>query len=183
VVSDEQSRSGRRRFRATPPPEFSPSPSPSPSSSSYLSNPRTFRSMTASTKPTTLLSVDLNGGMAHIAQAPPTPLTPARIPAHLGGPAGSISFSALPPSPSSSYSTSIRLDMHPVQAPQHTTHHPRNNPRPSSPPLITHRCLLSPLLHSGFLGREWVSWGAQMMPHHSPTFPVWREPYRCRRSL
>ena len=117
------------------PPSSPPSPSPSPSSSSYLSNPRTFRSMTASTKPTTLLSVDLNGGMAHIAQAPPTPLTPARIPAHLGGPAGSISFSALPPSPSSSYSTSIRLDMHPVQAPQHTTHHPRNNPRPSSPPL------------------------------------------------
>ncbi|KAH9963151.1 hypothetical protein BC827DRAFT_1266464 [Russula dissimulans] len=117
------------------PPSSPPSPSPSPSSSSYLSNSRTFRSMAASTKPTTLLSVDLNGGMAHIAQAPPTPLTPSRIPAHLGGPAGSISFSALPPSPSSSYSTSIRLDMHPVQAPQHTTHHPRNNPRPSSPPL------------------------------------------------
>jgi hypothetical protein len=48
---------------------------------------------------------------------------------------GSISFSALPPSPASSYSTSIRLEAHPVQAPQHTTHHPRNNPRPSSPPL------------------------------------------------
>ncbi|KAI9507687.1 hypothetical protein F5148DRAFT_79588 [Russula earlei] len=93
---------------------------------------------TASTQPTTLLSVDLNGGMAHIAQAPLTPLTPARIPTHLypGGPAGgSISFSALPPSPSSSYSTSIRFDTHPIQAPQHTTHHPRNNPRPLSPPL------------------------------------------------
>jgi hypothetical protein len=122
------------------PPSSPPSPSPSPSSSSYLSNPRTFGSMAASTKPTTLLSVDLTGGMAHIAQAPPTPLTGPRIPAHLypnpgGALGGSISFSALPPSPASSYSTSVRLDAHPVQAPQHTTHHPRNNPRPSSPPL------------------------------------------------
>lgn len=122
------------------PPSSPPSPSPSRSSSSYLSNSRTFRSMAASTKPTTLLSVDLTGGMAHIAQAPPTPGTAPRIPIHLwstpGSGAGSISFSALPPSPSSSYSTSVRLDAaHPVQAPQHTTHHPRNNPRPSSPPL------------------------------------------------
>jgi hypothetical protein len=125
------------------PPSSPPSPSPSPShsSSSYLSNPRTFKSMAASTKPTTLLSVDLAGGMAHIAQAPPTPGTTSRIPAHLwsnptGSGAGSISFSALPPSPTSSYSPSVRLDgSHPLQAPQHTTHHPRNNPRPSSPPL------------------------------------------------
>ncbi|KAI0307389.1 hypothetical protein B0F90DRAFT_1814145 [Multifurca ochricompacta] len=123
------------------PPSSPPSPSPSRSSSSYLSNSRTFQSMAASTKPTTLLSVDLAGGMAHIAQAPPTPGTASRVPAHLwsnlsGSGGGSISFSALPPSPSSSYSTSIRLDStHPVQAPQHTTHHPRNNPRPSSPPL------------------------------------------------
>jgi hypothetical protein len=96
--------------------------------------------MAASTKPTTLLSVDLTGGMAHIAEAPPTPLTAHRshgpfYPNSGGPPGGSISFSALPPSPSSSFSTSIRLDSHPVQAPQHTTHHPRNNPRPSSPPL------------------------------------------------
>lgn len=123
------------------PPSSPPSPSPSPSSSSYLSNPRTFQSMAASTKPTTLLSVDLAGGMAHIAQAPPTPGTTSRIPAHLwpnpnGSGTASVSFSALPPSPTSSYSTSIRLDgTHPLQAPQHTTHHPRNNPRPSSPPL------------------------------------------------
>lgn len=125
------------------PPSSPPSPSPSPSrsSSSYLSNSRTFRSMAASTKPTTLLSVDLTGGMAHIAQAPPTPGTTSRIPIHLwpttsGSGPGSISFSALPPSPTSSYSTSFRLDTaHAVQAPQHTTHHPRNNPRPSSPPL------------------------------------------------
>lgn len=122
------------------PPSSPPSPSPSPSTSSYLSNPRTFGSMAASTKPTTLLSVDLTGGMAHIAQAPPTPLTGSRIPAHFypnpgGTLGGSVSFAALPPSPASSYSTSVRFDMHPVQAPQHTTHHPRNNPRPSSPPL------------------------------------------------
>ena len=123
------------------PPSSPPSPSPSRSSSSYLSNPRTFQSMAASTKPTTLLSVDLTGGMAHIAQAPPTPGTNSRIPIHLwsttsGSGPGSISFSALPPSPTSSYSTSFRLDTaHSVQAPQHTTHHPRNNPRPSSPPL------------------------------------------------
>lgn len=122
------------------PPSSPPSPSPSPSSSSYLSNPRTFRSIAASTKPTTLLSVDMTGGMAHIAEAPPTPVTGPRIPGPLypnpSGPAGgSISFSALPPSPASSYSTSIRFDTNPVQAPQHTTHHPRNNPRPSSPPL------------------------------------------------
>src|SRR6266702_877485 len=123
------------------PPSSPPSPSPSRSSSSYLSNPRTFQSMAASTKPTTLLSVDLTGGMAHIAQAPPTPGTTSRIPIHLwstqgGSGPGSISFSALPPSPTSSYSTSLRLDAaHPVQAPQHTTHHPRNNPRPSTPPL------------------------------------------------
>ena len=124
------------------PPSSPPSPSPSPSlsSSSYLSNPRTFRSIAASTKPTTLLSVDLTGGVAHIAQAPPTPVTGPRIPGPLypnpsGPTGGSISFSALPPSPASSYSTSIRFDTHPVQAPQHTTHHPRNNPRPSSPPL------------------------------------------------
>jgi len=120
------------------PPSSPPSPSPSRSSSSYLSNSRTFRSIAASTKPTTLLSVDLTGGMAHIAEAPPTPATGPRIPGPLypnpSGPTG-ISFSALPPSPSSSYSTSIRFDTHPVQAPQHTTHHPRNNPRPSSPPL------------------------------------------------
>ena len=123
------------------PPSSPPSPSPSRSSSSYLSNSRTFQSMAASTKPTTLLSVDLTGGMAHIAQAPPTPGTASRIPIHLwsttsGSGPGSISFSALPPSPTSSYSTSFRLDTaHSVQAPQHTTHHPRNNPRPSSPPL------------------------------------------------
>ncbi|KAI0049553.1 hypothetical protein FA95DRAFT_834740 [Auriscalpium vulgare] len=136
------------------PPSSPPSPSPSRSSSSYLSNPRTFKSMAASTKPTTLLSVDITNGMAHIAQAPPTPNLMQRLPAHFwpsggGSGGGSISFSALPPSPSSSRSPSVQNSYNPnygspaqfggngqpVQAPQHTTHHPRNNPRPSSPPL------------------------------------------------
>ncbi|KZT12996.1 uncharacterized protein LAESUDRAFT_808488 [Laetiporus sulphureus 93-53] len=131
------------------PPSSPPSPSPSRSSSSYRSNPHTFRSMTASTKPTTLLSIDLNGGMAHIAQAPPTPTTPAyRLPHHLrthstgpGSGGNSITFSALPPSsstatssPSSGNNTNGSHQSFTLQAPQHTTHHPRNNPRPSSPP-------------------------------------------------
>ena len=125
------------------PPTSPPSPSPSHSSSSYLSDPRTFRSMTASTKPTTLLSVDLTGGMAHIAQAPPTPTTPTRLQTHLRsqstgpGTAGSITFSAIPPAspsrPSSSTSASP-AGQYVLHAPQHTAHHPRNNPRPSSPP-------------------------------------------------
>ncbi|THH17628.1 hypothetical protein EW146_g3228 [Bondarzewia mesenterica] len=135
------------------PPSSPPSPSPSRSSASYLSDPRTFKSMAASTKPTTLLSVDLTNGMAHIAQAPPTPATsPApRIPSHVrsssgvgGSTGGSITFSALPPSPSSSVHNSLNFNAqtaghhnvltHALQAPQHTTHHPRNNPHPSSPP-------------------------------------------------
>ncbi|CAL1702219.1 unnamed protein product [Somion occarium] len=133
------------------PPSTPPSPSPSRSSSSYLSDPRTFASMAASTKPTTLLSVDLTGGMAHIAQAPPTPTIPThRLGAHLrthsSGPGGgSITFSVLPPTtaPSRPSSTQGHVSSSsrggashgPLQAPQHTTHHPRNNPRPSSPPM------------------------------------------------
>ncbi|KAF9498505.1 hypothetical protein BDN71DRAFT_1587521 [Pleurotus eryngii] len=140
------------------PPSAPPSPSPSRSSSSYLSDPRTFRSMAASTKPTTLLSIDLNGGgMAHIAQAPTnaTPPQAQRLP-HIrtsstgGGPAllntgTSITFSALPPSPSSqSRPASLQAPQSIAQqssngpivhVPLHTSHHPRNNPRPSSPPL------------------------------------------------
>ncbi|KII95376.1 hypothetical protein PLICRDRAFT_25881 [Plicaturopsis crispa FD-325 SS-3] len=142
-------------------PSAPPSPSPSRSSSSYLSDPRTFRSMAASTKPTTLLSIDLTpNGVAHIAQAPTTPGTQApRFPAHvrnsstgtsagLLGSGASITFSALPPSPQSSRPSSPRnagsvnssnpspqAQVTSVQAPLHTSHHPRNNPRPSSPPL------------------------------------------------
>ncbi|KAG6855041.1 hypothetical protein C0991_005970 [Blastosporella zonata] len=136
------------------PPSAPPSPSPSRSSSSYLSDPRTFRSIAASTKPTTLLSIDINGnGMAHIAQAPTTPPTYVnRFPPHMRnssignpnmhGSATSITFSSLPqPSsrPSSVSNSGTHLAMPnghaALQAPLHTTHHPRNNPRPSSPPL------------------------------------------------
>ncbi|KAH9943056.1 uncharacterized protein BXZ73DRAFT_40354 [Epithele typhae] len=127
------------------PPSSPPSPAPSRDSSSYLSHSRTFRSMAASTKPTTLLSVDLTGGMAHIAQAPPTPTTPgSRIPPHIrthsaGLSAGSITFSAfLPSSPSRPSSGNSGAAASPrataLSAPLYTSHHPRNNPRPSSPP-------------------------------------------------
>ncbi|KAJ3564688.1 hypothetical protein NP233_g8129 [Leucocoprinus birnbaumii] len=133
------------------PPSAPPSPAPSRSSSSYLSDPRTFRSIAASTKPTTVLSIDLPGnGMAHIAQVPLTPSSqiPHRVqhmrqtssgnPHSGGNPA--VSFSALPsqssrPSLQSNNQTRGSGPMLPVQAPLHTTHHPRNNPRPSSPPL------------------------------------------------
>jgi hypothetical protein len=150
------------------PPSAPPSPSPSRSSSSYLSDPRTFRSMAASTKPTTLLSIDLHGnGMAHIAQVPTIPTSQMnRLAPHIRtsstttnsgqvGSGASITFSALPPSPQSSSQPSslhnpgsinsenpssqptshIHGPVSSVQAPLHTTHHPRNNPRPSSPPL------------------------------------------------
>ncbi|KIK65462.1 hypothetical protein GYMLUDRAFT_56179 [Collybiopsis luxurians FD-317 M1] len=135
------------------PPSSPPSPSPSRSSSSYLSDPRTFKSIAASTKPTTLLSIDLHGnGMAHIAEAPITPnsqvtrfphartSSTATSPNNVIGSGASITFSALPPSPQSSSrpsstATTSNHAMGSVQAPLHTTHHPRNNPRPSSPPL------------------------------------------------
>ena len=129
------------------PPSAPPSPSPSHSSSSYLSDPRTFRSMTASTKPTTILSIDIAGGLAHIAQVPtPVSAGPWFAPhvrnSSLDVPVGSgnsITFSALPPSPAVSRppspSNTNTGATRPVQAPQHTAHHPRNNPRPFSPPL------------------------------------------------
>ncbi|KAF7301434.1 hypothetical protein MIND_00708700 [Mycena indigotica] len=131
-------------------------PSPSPSSASYVSDPRTFRSTAASTKPTTLLSIDLNGnGMAHIAQAPAARLHVRSSSTATGA---GVSFSALPPSPITNTETALRIfnavpaaatttatsqtqqptqshPVPPIQAPLHTTHHPRNNPRPSSPPL------------------------------------------------
>lgn len=129
------------------PPSAPPSPAPSHSSASYLSDPRTFRSMTASTNPTTVLSIDIAGGLAHIAQVP-TPVsagpwfTPHVRNASLDNPigsGGSITFSALPPSPTVSRppspSTTTTAATRPVQAPLHTAHHPRNNPRPFSPPL------------------------------------------------
>lgn len=133
------------------PPSAPPSPAPSRSSSSYLSDPRTFRSIAASTKPTTVLSIDLPGnGMAHIAQVPiPHPSQVQHRLHHArqsssGNPysPGStpITFSAFPSQPSHTLSQNNDQmrgsgPVSPVQAPLHTTHHPRNNPRPSSPPL------------------------------------------------
>ncbi|KAF9221853.1 hypothetical protein BS17DRAFT_818967 [Gyrodon lividus] len=146
------------------PPSTPPSPSLSHSSSSYLSHSRTFRSIAASTKPTTVLSIDLPpAGIGHIAQVPVTP-TSQTAPRHapharssstgtnggLIGSGASITFSALTSSPQSSSRplssvTHVNLgsqslcplgsNIHGLQAPLHTAHHPRNNPRPSSPPL------------------------------------------------
>ncbi|KAG8981831.1 hypothetical protein FRB94_009219 [Tulasnella sp. JGI-2019a] len=166
------------------PPTSPPSPTPSRSthltassdrtSGGYMSDPRTFRSNAASTKPTTLLSVEMGGGagMAHIAQHPPSiagtntaPSSPTfgarfsgtgRTLGH--GPAlstTSITFSTLPSGVASASSPSSRHPLasaqlpesepsddtehqsdnaHITQAPNLTHHHPRNNPRPSSPP-------------------------------------------------
>ncbi|KAG1863338.1 hypothetical protein C8R48DRAFT_200110 [Suillus tomentosus] len=144
-------------------PSSPPSPSLSHSSSSYLSNPRTFRSIAASTKPTTVLSVDLGpAGVGHIAQVPITPVSQVnpRFPPHgrtsstgtnsgLIGSGASVTFSALPPSLQSSsrppsslnFSSSTPVSLGPsshmpgLQAPLYTAYHPRNNPRPSSPPM------------------------------------------------
>ncbi|KAH7887906.1 hypothetical protein F5I97DRAFT_1864020 [Phlebopus sp. FC_14] len=144
------------------PPSAPPSPSLSHSSSSYLSHSQTFRSIAASTKPTTVLSIDLPpAGVGHIAQVPLTPVSQSVARPHArssstgtnGGIIGSgapITFSALPPSPGSSPPPtssmapvnvglagpgSLVASMNGLQAPLHTAHHPRNNPRPSSPPL------------------------------------------------
>ena len=146
------------------PPSSPPSPSLSHSSSSYISHARTFRSIAASTKPTTVLSIDLPpAGVGHIAQFPVAPVSQIS-PRHalhtrssstgtsggLVGSGASITFSALPPSPqsvshppsslthgnlASSNSGLLGHTAHGLQAPLHTAHHPRNNPRPSSPPL------------------------------------------------
>lgn len=116
------------------PPTSPPSPSPSRSSSSHLSDPRTFRSAAASTKPTTVMSFDsghggaghLVGTMAHIAQAPAASSSSSpstRFP-------GAIVHPAVVRAASLSHSS-----RNGVQAPLHTYHHPRNNPHPSSPPL------------------------------------------------
>ncbi|KZS97546.1 hypothetical protein SISNIDRAFT_188970 [Sistotremastrum niveocremeum HHB9708] len=128
------------------PPSSPPSPVPSRSSSSYLSYPRTFQSMGgASTRPTTL-SIDVGAnGMAHIAEAPPTPTSigysPSPSPVLGRFPSSrtshsmstSITFSALPPNSSRPPSLNPGRSGA-LQAPLHTAHHPRNNPRPSSPP-------------------------------------------------
>ncbi|OAX42884.1 hypothetical protein K503DRAFT_766292 [Rhizopogon vinicolor AM-OR11-026] len=143
------------------PPSAPPSPSLSHSSSSYLSNPRTFRSIAASTKPTTVLSIDLGpAGVGHIAQVPVTPVTPVnpRFQPHARSSStgtngvissgASITFSALPPQSSSRSQSSMNFNSSTagllgptnphvpgLQAPLYTAYHPRNNPRPSSPPM------------------------------------------------
>ncbi|KIO26007.1 hypothetical protein M407DRAFT_205400 [Tulasnella calospora MUT 4182] len=160
------------------PPTSPPSPTPSRSThytiSSYtsgggMSDPRTFRSGAASTKPTTLLSIDVGPqvqGMAHIAQAPPSttggsvsagpgtaPSSPSfgRFPrGHAQVPSvASITFGNLPSgprhplasalSPETDYEEFIKAEeagegAHNT-APNMSHYHPRNNPRPSSPPL------------------------------------------------
>ncbi|QRV76485.1 hypothetical protein RhiJN_04500 [Ceratobasidium sp. AG-Ba] len=150
-----------------PLPPTSP-PSPSPSNTTYLSqttysgygsDPRTVGSHSVSTKPTTLLSVDigLGGQPAHIAQAHtpapaptgPSPSSPqfGRFPstrsAHQPISSGaSVTFSPAP-YPSSPLSTApyFLADEEAqdpdasTQAPTHSLPHPRNNPRPASPPL------------------------------------------------
>jgi hypothetical protein len=99
------------------------------------------------------------------------------------GSGASITFSALPPSPESSRpsssqnttslnsSTSNATPPHgvngavtSVQAPLHTSHHPRNNPRPSSPPLDNASMLTlasSAFAHPGSrIGAGLMGWGS-----------------------
>ncbi|KAF8138189.1 hypothetical protein EV363DRAFT_1393656 [Boletus edulis] len=134
------------------PPSSPPSPALSHSSSSYISHPRTFRSIAASTKPTTVLSIDLPP--AGVSQISPRHALHARSSSTgttggLVGSGTSITFSALPSPQSASHPSSslahanhalsssglLGHNAHGLQAPLHTAHHPRNNPRPSSPPL------------------------------------------------
>jgi hypothetical protein len=148
------------------PPTSPPSPSPSTTThitqttySGYISDPRTVASHTASTKPTTLLSVDigLGGQLAHIAQAHtpiPTVVAPSPTSAQFGrfpstrsahhqptSSAASVTFSNVYPSSPLSTSPYFLAEDDVVdedvttQAPSHSLPHPRNNPRPSSPPL------------------------------------------------
>ncbi|KAB5593417.1 hypothetical protein CTheo_3155 [Ceratobasidium theobromae] len=150
------------------PPTSPPSPSPSTTThltqtthSGYVSDLRTVASHTASTKPTTLLSVDigLGGQLAHIAQAHnpiPTVVAPSPTSAQFGrfpstrsanhqptSSTASVTFSNVPPYPSSPLSTAPYFlheddaldDYGTTQVPTHSLPHPRNNPRPSSPPL------------------------------------------------
>ncbi|KAG8744909.1 hypothetical protein FRC10_009279 [Ceratobasidium sp. 414] len=146
------------------PPTSPPSPSPSNTThltqttySGYGSDPRTVGSHAVSTKPTTLLSVDIGLGQpAHIAQAhTPVPAVASPSSPQFGrfpstrsahhqavSSTASVTFSAVP-YPSSPLSTapyflaedeSQDQDAS-TQAPTHSLPHPRNNPRPSSPPL------------------------------------------------
>lgn len=96
------------------------------STASLAPTHRTFLS-SASTKPTTLLSIDSTaGGANRIAVVPGTGLSSASgqslSPTSSSPiPGSGITFSSLPP----------HLDS---QVPRHTLAHPRNNPHPASPP-------------------------------------------------
>ncbi|KAG8716116.1 hypothetical protein FRC11_009165 [Ceratobasidium sp. 423] len=149
------------------PPTTPPSPTPSNTThltqttqSGYISDLRTVGSHSVSTKPTTLLSVDIGGGgqMAHIAQAhtpipavvapSPTSAQFARFPSTRSAhhqptsSTASVTFSntAYPSSPLSTSPYFLGGDEAgdedvTTQVPTHSLPHPRNNPRPSSPPL------------------------------------------------
>jgi hypothetical protein len=114
------------------PPTSPPSPTLSHSSSSQISDLRTFRSGAASTKPTTVMSIDsgngpglITGTMAHIAQfTTPAPSSPTGT--------GGARFTAPLIHPAVARAASGHRSN--IQAPLHTSHHPRNNPNPTSPP-------------------------------------------------
>jgi hypothetical protein len=150
------------------PPTSPPSPSPSRSSSSQLSDPRTFRSAAASTKPTTLTSLDsghggngiLAGTMAHIAQVP-SPSSIAPSPSNPRFSSGPIVHPAVVRAASQSRSPSM-------QVPLHTHHHPRNNPNPSSPPLdnASTLTLASSAYANPIRGNEWTDGASLSVSYH-----------------
>ncbi|PVG04192.1 hypothetical protein CPB86DRAFT_778445 [Serendipita vermifera] len=137
------------------PPTSPPSPTPSRSSSSQLSGPRTFRSGAASTKPTTLMSIDsangpviIAGTMAHIAQVPgPVPSSPTSASARFATPLVHPAVARA----ASRHRTG-------TQAPLHTSHHPRNNPNPTSPPAdnASTLTLASSAFALGTRGNDWI---------------------------
>lgn len=123
----------------------------SASNISYAPTHTTFKSY-ASTKPTTLFSIDSGGGANRIAVVPGTGGIPASFPTSTSGHSLSpmsqstssgpgITFSAVPPSTplsiiNSPYqnSNTDSLAIESAQVPRHTIAHPRNNPHPASPP-------------------------------------------------
>lgn len=150
------------------PPTGPPSPSPSRSSSSQLSDPRTFRSGAASTKPTTLVSFDsghggngiLAGTMAHIAQVS-SPSSVAPSPSNPRFSPGPIVHPAVARAASQSRNPSM-------QVPLHTHHHPRNNPNPTSPPLdnASTLTLASSAYASPIRGNEWADGASLSVSYH-----------------
>lgn len=123
----------------------------STSNISYAPTHATFKSY-ASTKPTTLFSIDSGGGANRIAVVPGTGGLPTNFPTSTSGHSLSpmsqstsagpgITFSAVPPSTPPSILNSLyqnsntdSLAIQSAQVPRHTIAHPRNNPHPASPP-------------------------------------------------